>query len=182
MKLSRKTIYPYFMFSITFLLGFSLSAQTFALEPTLCYDAKFSEVRSLSEFPSKMPPGLVALTEGISDRNGSFNSFDVGAGPRKRFSFAAISQDCILIAIEYGGRAYGISLWYFIADGSKWQQSQKLRYWDDEPPQTLKEFLVGAQNSFGAMYQHGWGLPKNDVESIKWYRKAAGQENDLPSK
>jgi TPR repeat protein len=34
---------------------------------------------------------------------------------------------------------------------------------------------VGAQYSLGVMYSNGDGVPENDAEAVKWYRRAAGQ-------
>ena len=36
---------------------------------------------------------------------------------------------------------------------------------------------AAAQNSFGFLYDNGRGVPKDDAEAIKWYRKAAEQGN-----
>ena len=33
-----------------------------------------------------------------------------------------------------------------------------------------------AQNDLGWMYQNGRGVPQDDREAIKWYRRAAGQD------
>ena len=32
-----------------------------------------------------------------------------------------------------------------------------------------------AQYNLGLMYRNGWGIPENDSEAVKWYRKAAEQ-------
>lgn len=36
---------------------------------------------------------------------------------------------------------------------------------------------AGAQNNLGIMYDNGQGVPRNDGEAAKWYRKAADQGN-----
>jgi len=35
-----------------------------------------------------------------------------------------------------------------------------------------------AQFSLGVMYYKGHGVPENDAEAVKWYRKAAEQGNE----
>ena len=37
---------------------------------------------------------------------------------------------------------------------------------------------AGAQISLGLMYANGEGVPEDDVEAVKWYRKAAEQGHD----
>ena len=34
---------------------------------------------------------------------------------------------------------------------------------------------VDAQNNLGVMYDNGNGVPENDAEAVKWFRKAADQ-------
>ena len=34
---------------------------------------------------------------------------------------------------------------------------------------------VDAQNNLGVMYDNGNGVPENDAEAVKWFRKAANQ-------
>ena len=34
---------------------------------------------------------------------------------------------------------------------------------------------VGAQTLIGLMYDEGYGVPENDAEAVKWFRKAAEQ-------
>ena len=34
-----------------------------------------------------------------------------------------------------------------------------------------------AQSNLGLMYAMGWGVPKDDVQAVAWYRKAAEQGN-----
>ena len=38
---------------------------------------------------------------------------------------------------------------------------------------------VEAQNSLGAMYSKGEGVPKDYTEAVKWYRKAAEQAQNF---
>jgi TPR repeat protein len=35
--------------------------------------------------------------------------------------------------------------------------------------------MAAAQYNLGIMYRNGRGVPKNDSEAVKWYRKAADQ-------
>ena len=37
----------------------------------------------------------------------------------------------------------------------------------------LEQYYAIAQDNLGWMYQHGRGVPQDDVEAVKWYRKAA---------
>ena len=39
-----------------------------------------------------------------------------------------------------------------------------------------KQGNAGAQYTLGVMYENGDGVPRDDVEAVKWYRKAAEQE------
>jgi TPR repeat protein len=39
--------------------------------------------------------------------------------------------------------------------------------------------LAKAQYALGAMYDHGWGVPQNYAEALKWYRLAADQGDVL---
>ena len=34
---------------------------------------------------------------------------------------------------------------------------------------------AAAQNSLGVMYDQGRGVPQDDVEAVRWYRRAAAQ-------
>lgn len=40
----------------------------------------------------------------------------------------------------------------------------------------LAEFVAGAQCTLGVIYAHGTGVPKDAVEAVQWYRKAADGE------
>ena len=35
--------------------------------------------------------------------------------------------------------------------------------------------MAAAQNNLALMYDNGEGVPENDAEAVKWYRKAADQ-------
>ena len=37
--------------------------------------------------------------------------------------------------------------------------------------------LAKAQYALGAMYDHGWGVPQNYAEALKWYRLAADRRS-----
>ena len=52
----------------------------------------------------------------------------------------------------------------------------------DDYATAFREFLplaeqgyAGAQHNLGYMYSKGLGVPENDAEAVKWYRKAAEQ-------
>ena len=35
--------------------------------------------------------------------------------------------------------------------------------------------LARAQHNLGALYENGWGVPRDYLEAVRWYRLAAGQ-------
>ena len=45
----------------------------------------------------------------------------------------------------------------------------------DEMKALAEQGLAAAQYNLGFMYAFGRGVPKNDAEAVKWYRKAADQ-------
>ena len=45
----------------------------------------------------------------------------------------------------------------------------------DETKAAAEQGDAVAQNNLGYMYDNGYGVPENDAEAIKWYRKAADQ-------
>jgi TPR repeat protein len=45
----------------------------------------------------------------------------------------------------------------------------------DETKALADQGLAAAQYNLGIMYRNGRGVPKNDSEAVKWYRKAADQ-------
>jgi hypothetical protein len=82
-----------------------------------------TEIKSLSGLPTPLrallPPTGHGLDD-IADRGGRFNATDVVIHtlPRRRFTLAAVSGDCAVIAIEYGGIAQGFEIVeYHLAQG-----------------------------------------------------------------
>jgi len=72
------------------------------------------------------------------------------------------------------------SAWADYADG--WAAFQRGDY-----ATALREWLplaeqgdVSAQYFLGDMYRKGLGVPENDAEAVKWYRKAAEQGLSCP--
>ena len=45
----------------------------------------------------------------------------------------------------------------------------------DETMALAKQGEAYAQHNLGVMYENGEGVPENDAEAVKWYRKAADQ-------
>ena len=45
----------------------------------------------------------------------------------------------------------------------------------DEMKAAAEQGLAVAQHNLGVMYRKGEGVPENDAEAVKWYRKAADQ-------
>jgi TPR repeat protein len=157
-----------------------------AVEPSICYGAKFSEVDLLSDLPSQVKQ-LLGIDEkglsGIAERGKPYNVTDAVDEklPMRRFSIAAVSSDCILVAYEQGGIGYNVSLKIFLRDGAEWQRGEKM----PDPrqnlvlgfrvPRNLDEMLKYSQYALGEMYANGFGAAKNDSEALKWYHLAADQ-------
>ena len=45
----------------------------------------------------------------------------------------------------------------------------------DEMKALAEQGIAAAQFNLGVMYDNGEGVPENDAEAVKWYRKAADQ-------
>ena len=45
----------------------------------------------------------------------------------------------------------------------------------DDTKKLAVQGIAGAQFNLGVMYASGEGVPENDAEAVKWYRKAADQ-------
>lgn len=118
---------------------------TLAAENTSCSSTSFSEVHSLSGLPNE----VVNLFSGIgsnrvADSNEKFNATDaISAGyenaPFRRFNFAAVSQDRILVAVEHGGRGYSVELWSFERGKDGWRPEK--RGFMNAVPRTLLELI-----------------------------------------
>src|SRR5262245_11562028 len=81
-------------------------------------DPQLVEVKSIKALPREVAVALDAERVGlfgIADYAQEFNrTDDVDSSlPMRRFAVAGVSQDCILIAIERGGRGYWIEVVMF---------------------------------------------------------------------
>jgi hypothetical protein len=80
-----------------------------------CAARAASEIHSLSGLPATLravlPPAAHG-SEGIADTDAPFNATDVvdHTLPRRRFTLAAVSGDCAVIAIEFGGYTHGFEI------------------------------------------------------------------------
>ena len=131
--------------SATLLLGLASSA--LADDSTVCTNARFSEVRSLAGLPPALARKLGADRkgfEGIADRGGKFEKTDVVFEPLplRRFNLAAVSKDCVLVALEQGGRGYSMQVRSYERKDADWIElrTQVVR----SMPTTLEE-LIDAQ-------------------------------------
>ena len=95
-----------------------------------CHAQGAAEVVSLSGLPAPLrallPPTGGGLDD-IADRGGRFNATDVvdRSLARRRFALAAVSGDCEVIAIEYGGIARGFEMTeYHLAQG-RWNVTNR---------------------------------------------------------
>jgi hypothetical protein len=101
----------------------------FAFGETDCSNESFSEVSSLSKLPEEVGELLgknISGTSGIADRGEKFNKTDVVFEqlPFRRFKLAAVSTNCVLAAVEHGGRGYYIELWEFKRNKDRWRGIQ----------------------------------------------------------
>lgn len=122
-----KTVTVLAMFLVAFL---SSVPPTLATEKTKCSSITFSEAQSLVELPAEVGALLGADrlgSDGIANRGAGFNATDVILDkqlPSRRFSMAAVSAGCILVAIEHGGRGYYVELWAFERSDDRWRGEQ----------------------------------------------------------
>jgi hypothetical protein len=129
---------------------FSNVVPAFAEEKIGCSSTSFSEVRSLEELPEEV--GVLLGKDhpgrgGIADRNGKFNLTDLLMPgeeqlPFRRFSLAAVSTNCILVAVEHGGRGYSVELWAFERSNDRWLGEQRKSIFS--VPRSLKELVAHA--------------------------------------
>ena len=172
--------------ALVVLIFFSFSITALAVEPSMCYGAKFSEIDSLSELPAQIRQQLGANEQHsarIVERSSPYNStrFVDSELPARRFSMAAVSLDCIFVAYEQGGTSYSVDLRLFLRDGSVWERGEKFTH-NEWPlqlgktvPETLEEMLKYSQYSIGTMYAYGSGAKKDEVEGAKWFKASANQ-------
>jgi hypothetical protein len=95
-----------------------------------CPGAAFTEVWSLEALPNKlrhMFPSSRIGVDGIADRGGRFNATDVIVHdwPMRRFVLAAVGKSCVVVAIEYGGRAHGFELSEYRLTGKVWNAGER---------------------------------------------------------
>jgi len=112
-----------------------------------CSGISFSEVRSLMDLPEEVGALLGRGRPGrggIADRNEKFDLTDAPmAGdeqlPFRRFNIAAASSNCILVAVERGGRGYFVEIWVFMRSSDRWHGEQRKKIY--KVPQTLQELI-----------------------------------------
>jgi hypothetical protein len=91
-----------------------------------CDNTKFSNTRLIKDLPSDIKTLVFEKFPGsgeISDSDGKFNSTDVGGGPRRRFLLAALSPNCVYVAVEHGGRGYFVEVWSFHRNSAGWTEN-----------------------------------------------------------
>ena len=79
-----------------------------------CENDDFSQTTSFWRLPNGMRDVLGGSD--MSSPGGSFESSDVGDGPRRRFVMAAVGQGHIFAAVEQGGVGYGVEIGHFGAE------------------------------------------------------------------
>ena len=93
----------------------------------------FHEVRSTAQLPAGIQSSLgVGLpgTDGVADRGRPFNVTDVVDArlPMRRFIVAGNENDTWIVALERGGRAYGIDVFLYGGPDPALQQHWGLRH------------------------------------------------------
>jgi len=108
------------------------------------------EVRSLSALPASIQSALGVgrqVMEGVAERGGPFNVTDVVDSnlPMRRFLVAGIENDLALIALEHGGRGYGVEVFLFSVSA---QQSTPKQKWTLlTRPGNLKDVVEQLKNA-----------------------------------
>jgi hypothetical protein len=95
-----------------------------------CSGATVTEVRSLEALPIQLRhlfPSSTSGVDGIAERGGRFNATDVIVHdwPMRRFVMAAVGTSCAVVAVEYGGRAYGFELTEYRLTGEGWKAGER---------------------------------------------------------
>jgi hypothetical protein len=90
-----------------------------------CPGESVREVTSLDNLPRELRallPRDNAGLDGIADRGRPFNATDVVLHdlPRRRFTLAAVSSSCAVIAVQYGGIATGFTLTEYHLVQNRW--------------------------------------------------------------
>ncbi len=115
-------------------------------DSTACANPKFSEARSLTDLPPALARKLGADqtgVAGIADRGGEFPSTDniTKPIPMRRFSLAAVGEDCVLVALEQGGIGYSRQLRTYERKGTDWLEVRTQAI-IPSIPNTLEELLA----------------------------------------
>ena len=98
--------------------------------PTGCEGATFTESRSVAALPNEVSIILGrdrVGPEGIADYGQAFNASDVVKTelPMRRLYLAALSDNCIFVAVERGGRGYSIELLAFEHNADGWRVGKR---------------------------------------------------------
>lgn len=109
-----------------------------------CAGHPLSEVPSVSGLPRDVYSLLGGPEGGLADRGKKFRKTDAGPGslPTRRFVLAGVSADCVVIALEHGGRAYRIERWVFRRSDSGWLG--ELQGGFKRPPKSITELTRSA--------------------------------------
>jgi hypothetical protein len=102
------------------------------------------KIESLTGLPAPLRallPPVAHGPDGIADRGGRFNATDVGDGtlPRRRFSLAAVSGDCAVIATEYGGIAHGFEIAEYHLVQGRWNVTNRTSVFRE--PKTVVDLM-----------------------------------------
>lgn len=109
--------------------------------------ANWVTAESLRELPPGIQVllgvGLGAHAGGIADRDEAFNSSDVvsaASPPQRRFALGVVNGETALIAVEQGGRGYGVATLEFKQTGATWE-AVRCTYIGSTVPRRGKELL-----------------------------------------
>ena len=109
--------------------------------------ANWVEAESLRELPPGIQVllgvGLGAHDGGIADRGEPFNSSDTVSSdspPQRRFALGMVNGETALIAVEQGGRGYGVATVEFKQTGATWA-AVRCTYIGSTVPHRGKELL-----------------------------------------
>lgn len=99
-----------------------------ALGADHCPNASPREARNLAMLPASLKQYLSARTGGpnaIAERDRPFNETDVMDAklPRLRFTLAAVSDSCAVVALEYGGIAHGYQIMALRWSNAHWHET-----------------------------------------------------------
>lgn len=187
---------------LCFLL-FSSFAQ--AGEMDACYQANFKQIDRVLDLPpdvvglvyanqhgedlgampkeqqSQIQSGKVYL--GIADRGGPFSATcsPIGNEASLRLIMAASSPACVFVSIEHGGAGHGAGLSVFLKENDTWVRGDKFEHpraqlmYQGAYETDLPTFLAQVNYELGRAFQHGNGVNKDLVASLKWFLLAANQ-------